>query len=665
MIQPNLNPTPARTEPSVPERERPLILVVDDDVTVRSLAEHHLAAAGFDVAARAEGAATAATFRELRPDAVLLDVMLPDADGFDLCRNLRALPEALHVPIVMLTSLNDESAIRQAFEAGASEFVAKPINWLHESYRLRYLLRAAANLRDLERARQAIAQAEREWEKTFDAIGDPVLLLDADLTIRRANHAAARMAGVPVDQLPGRPCRDAFGCGLAGKADCPAQQALFRRVPVQTEVLGFGRGKRDCLMSVAPIPGANAGPEALVYSIKDVTEYRELQKELLHAQKMEALGVLAAGVAHDFNNLLQGIMGWADILSMETPSQKELQEGLAQMTSVAKRGRALTQQLLFTSRKAEGKKRATEVGPLIGELAAMLSRTQPKTIQIETEIPGDLWKVNADVSHLHQALMNLAVNAVQAMPTGGTLRLQATNVVLDSAYSLSHPDSHVGPHVMLAVSDTGPGIPKELLPRIYDPFFTTKPTGQGTGLGLAIVFGIVRDHGGHLCCYSEPGQGTTFRIYLPAAEAKNAAPARELEPGSPPTSGAGKTILVAEDEPLILSLLIRILERQRYRVVQTVNGRDALEYYLAHADEIDAVMLDINMPHMSGDQCVKEIRSRGFAVPVLLATGALFSAQRQAELLELATAIVMKPFHGGELLATLEQALEKAPRAKS
>lgn len=511
-----------------------------------------------------------------------------------------------------------------------------------------------------------LVQSEQEWEKTFDSIEDPVLILNPDLTIRWANRAAAVLSGKPHDKLPGQACRAVLECGHDDPEHCPARLALVRQAPVQTEIRDYGRARRDCLISVAPVFDSDRKKvNSLVYTIKDVTEYRELQKELLHAQKMEALGVLAAGVAHDFNNLLQGIMGWTDILSMESPTSDELAEGLKQMSAVAARGRALTQQLLFTSRKAEGKKRATVVGPLLGEVATLLSRTQPKTIRIETDVAGDLRKVHADISHLHQALMNLSMNAIQAMPEGGCLRLQAQNVVIDNAYSLSHPDSHAGPHVMIAVSDTGPGIPRELLSRIYDPFFTTKTTGEGTGLGLSIVFGIVRDHGGHMCCYSEAGQGTTFRIYLPVLASEAAPPEREPEPSRPANSGEGKTILVAEDEPLILSLLVRILERQQYRVVQTVNGRDALKYYLDHRDEIDAVILDMNMPVMTGDECLRELRRQQCTVPVLLATGALFSAERQAQLLEMASAIVMKPFHGQEFLATVEQAIAKARSASS
>ncbi|MBM4154517.1 MAG: response regulator [Lentisphaerae bacterium] len=644
---------------------RPRVLLVDDDATIRGLAEHHLGEAGFDVVSMSEGAGVVQRFLDLRPDAVLLDVVLPDADGFDLCRALRASPGAEHLPIVMLTSLNDAEAIRTAFDAGASEFVSKPANWVNEGYRLRYLLRAAANLRDLDGARSAIAQAEREWKLTFDAIDDAVLLLSPDLTILRANRAASRMSGRPLSAMVGRSCHEAMGCRRSITDGCPALKVVKTLAPAHVELQEYGREGRDVLLSAAPVFGDGGRLVSVVYSVKDITEFRELQKVLLHSQKMEAMGVLAAGVAHDFNNLLQGVLGWAELLSAAPPSPDELKNGLGQISDAAVRGRALTQQLLFTSRKAQGKREPVFIGPLVQEVATLVSRTQPKNIAVRADVPGDLWMVHADASHLHQALMNLVVNGAQAMPAGGSLRILAANVVLDENYGFAHPDSETGPHVMIAVSDTGTGIDKGVLSKIYDPFFTTKAPGKGTGLGLSIVFGIVRDHGGHICCYTEPGKGTTFRIYLPALKESVAPPDdRAAQHGAgEPASGEGRTVLVAEDEPLVLGLLVRLLESRSYRVVRTVNGREALDYYLAHRDEVSAFVLDMNMPVMTGEECMKELARAGCKAPVLLATGSLLTADREADLLRQARAIVPKPFHGDELLKALGRACAARPKS--
>jgi CheY-like chemotaxis protein len=639
------------------------VLVVDDDAIVRALAERSLAGAGFEVTTLADGRGVVEAFVAQRPDAVLLDVMLPGLDGYSICRALQALPDAAYVPIAMLTALNDEEAIRLAFEAGATEFLPKPINWVYVIYRLRYLLRSAATMRDLDTARRTIARAKREWERTFDAIEDPVMLISADLIIQRANMAAARMGSLPIRDMIGKPCRDVFCRGRPCVAECPVSRALAAGKPVRAEVREYGSGRSDCLVSAAPVLNGGSAPDSVVYFVKDVTEYRQLERELLQLQKMEALGVLAAGVAHDFNNLLQGVAGWADILAAPQPSPAQLAEGLTRISGVVMRGRALTQQLLFTSRKAEGRKRPTAVGAIAMEVTALLGRTIPKSVKIEEIVPDDLWCVNAEGTHLHQAFMNLAVNASQAMPDGGVLRLEAVNVVMDEAYCRHHPDAHAGPHVMIAIADTGIGIAPAVLPHIYEPFFTTKAPGTGTGLGLSVTYGIVRDHGGHICCYTEVGHGTTFRVYLPALPVSRVDDALQA-PQPAPASGRGMTVLVADDEPVILEVVSMLLERSGYRVVRTSDGRDALDYFLAHRDQIDAVLLDINMPRMDGEQCLKALRESGCSAPVLLSTGALLTAERQARILEVADGVLMKPFESSELLRKIAGAIDTARRDK-
>ncbi len=642
-----------------PDVCKPRILLVDDDITVRQLGAYHLTESGFEVMTLSEALGVRENVREFRPDAVLMDVMLPDGNGLDLCRQLRGIPEAGYLPIIMLTSLNDEDAIRTAFESGATEFVVKPVNWLQEIYRLRYTMRAAATLASLDRAKLEILRAKQEWEQTFNAIEDPVVILNSDMTIRQANLAAARMSGTDCDGMLGCSCSEVFACGLADSDDCPTRIARSKGGPVQTEVRGFGPERRDCLISVAPVPGDNAS-EALVYSIKDITEYHELQEELLQSQKMEAVGALSAGVAHDFNNLLQGVLGWADLLGMGNTPDTLLKQAAEQMTSVAERGRALTRQLLFAAHEVETERQETDIGELIGELGSLLSRTQPKTVEIELSVAEELWKVDGNASHLHQALMNLAVNAGHAMPNGGQLCITARNVYIDSSYDMAQSGHRTGRHVLIEVRDSGEGIPKELQARIYDPFFTTKPQGKGTGLGLSIVFGVVKDHGGHISCSSEEGKGTAFRIYLPATgDEPNSAGEPEV-PESAAVSGEGKTVLVAEDEPSIMQLLVRNLENEHYKVVQTVNGKEALDRCLALRGQLDAIILDMNMPVMNGESCIQELCRNHVEVPLIIATGSLLSEEEESKLRERATDIIHKPYRPRDLLRSLGRVLSAA-----
>lgn len=644
------------------ETRAALILVVDDDVTVRSMAEHYLGAAGFRVLTLSEGGSVLETFQTSRPDAVLLDVMLPDADGFSICRELRNLPEAEHVPVAMLTSLNDEDSIRMAFEAGATEFLPKPLNWLHETYRLRYLLRASATMLDLAAAREALEQAKRGWEQTFDAIEDPVMLLSPDLTIVRANAAAARLGHIPIGELIGRQYDDVFAGDPTPGEKCPVRDALESKAPVQAELREYGPGKRSCLVAASPVLSGKDHVVAVVYSIKDVTEFRELEKELLHAQKMEALGVLAAGMAHDFNNLLQGIVGCAEQLSMEGKTQAEIQGGLDQIRSIAARGHDLTRQLLLTSRKGTSTFLPICIEPIVRETVELLARTMPKTIEMEVSASSDLW-MNGEASHLQQAIINLAINSAHAMPEGGYLRISADNVVLDETYCGAHPECNSGPYALIAVSDTGCGIDKRTQERMYDPFFTTKGPREGSGLGLSVVYGIVRDHGGHICCYSDPGKGTTFNMYFPAVREESSQQIDMPEKkSSPPVSGEGKTVLLAEDEPLIQNLVQVFLSRHGYRVIEAFDGQQALELYQTPSHEFDAIILDMSMPRMGGERCLEELLKLGCEVPVVLMTGALLSADMQKHLLRYAARIIMKPFEQATLLEAITEVIaERSP----
>ncbi len=650
-------PEQAREEDT--PRGRPRVLVVDDDVTVRSLAELHLGEAGFDVITLAEGERVVETVRAARPDVVLLDVVLPDRDGFGLCRDLRRLPGADHLPIAMLTSRDDEEAIRSSFEAGATEFLPKPINWLHETYRLRYLLRAAATMHELRAAREAVAQGKAEWEQTFDAIDDPVMVMGPDLTILRANQAAARFTRLSVEELVGRACDEVHACSRPAAGSCPVRRAAAQGAPVHEEMRGFGLDQRDCLVTASPVMDAGRSTTAVVFSIKDVTVYRELERELLHAQKMEALGVLAAGIAHDFNNLLQGIVGFAELLSMGVRSPAEIEDGLKEIARIAANGRELTRRLLLTSRKGSTALGPVTVGPIVEEVAELLRRTAPKTITMEASSPPGLWPVKGEAGLLHQGITNLAINAMHAMPEGGILSIRAENATIDDAYARTHPDCQPGPHVVISVADTGCGMDQTTLGKMYEPFFTTKGPAQGTGLGLSVVYGIVRHHGGHISCYSELGEGTTFRVFLPAIVDESLHEIAE-EAGQSGRSilGRGRTVLVVDDEPAIRGLVQQHLVEHGYRVLTASNGREALHRIDADSAAIEAVLLDINMPEMDGETCLTELAGRGCRIPVVLATGALLDVQRQERLLRDAAGIIMKPFEMKKLLRALADVLE-------
>ncbi len=401
----------------------------------------------------------------------------------------------------------------------------------------------------------------------------------------------------------------------------------------------------------------------LVHIVRDITarkrgeeEKAKLGGQLLHAQKMEAIGTLAGGVAHDFNNILQVTVGYAELLLGDEGFPENHREDLKRIYQSSKQGADLVHRLLTFSRKAEIKPQPINLNRRIKEMRKMMQRTLPKMIDIQLILAERLPTIFADPTQIDQILMNLAVNARDAMPDGGKLIIETADVMLDEEYGKTNLVATAGRFVLLTVTDTGEGMDKETLEHIFEPFFTTKAVGEGSGLGLAMVYGIVQEHGGHIKCYSEPGNGTTFRIYLPAgaSEEQTEQPTvRELP------RGGSETILLVDDEKMIRDLGSRILSRAGYKIITANNGKEALTVYKNRQNEIAMVILDLIMPEMGGKQCLGEILKINPEVKVLVASGYSANGPTKEALEGGAKAFVSKPFHMGELLQAVRNILDK------
>jgi PAS domain S-box-containing protein len=369
-------------------------------------------------------------------------------------------------------------------------------------------------------------------------------------------------------------------------------------------------------------------------------ELKRTQAQLLQLQKMEAIGQLAAGIAHDFNNLLTPIGGFAELLLWKAVEGSKAQGYLRQIKAAAERAAALTGQLRLFTRQAGGERRPTQLNDVVEETRALLERSIPKEIAIELHLEPELWVVEADPSQVNSVLMNLGVNARDAMPDGGTLTLETRNVTLDEDYARTVLAARPGRYVCLSVSDTGCGMSPEVQARLFEPFFTTKEQGKGTGLGLSVVYGIVKGHDGFIQVYSEEGRGSVFHVYLPAVE--GAVEKREAERLEWPTGT--ETILVVDDEEGVRKLGQAVLEGCGYTVLMAEDGARAMEVYQAHRGEIALVVLDVIMPQMSGLECLRRLRELDPPVKVLISTG--YTARSLAEelLAEGALGVVEKPF---------------------
>ncbi len=388
----------------------------------------------------------------------------------------------------------------------------------------------------------------------------------------------------------------------------------------------------------------------------DITEQKRIENQLLRAQRMESIGTLAGGIAHDFNNILSAIVMATELLQLND-FDNETQRWLAIIRENSERGADLVKQVLTFARGMEGERIIVQVKHIIKDLVKILKQTLPKSINVKSELDPDLWIIKADPTQIHQVLMNLCINARDAMPLGGTLVLTAENVELDENYARVHIDAKPGEYLMISVSDTGSGISPDIQDRIFDPFFTTKEMGKGTGLGLATAITIVRSHGGFINVYSDLGRGTKFSVYIPTVK---------LEEGSKKAvqaglrlRGSGEFILVVDDEENIRDITRATLEKCGYKVLTANDGTDAMAIYAQQSAEIGLILTDIAMPYMDGTALIRAVRKIDPQSNIVAMSG-LMNSEQTAELQHLnVNAFLSKPFTAETLLRILAEIFRK------
>ncbi len=400
------------------------------------------------------------------------------------------------------------------------------------------------------------------------------------------------------------------------------------------------KNKQDYLMSVSV----------------DITDYKRLQEQLLQSQKMESVGRLAGGVAHDFNNLLTVILSSCSFMADSLHEEDPLLQDVREIKSAGDRAVALTRQLLAFSRRQILQKEVVDLNLTLKNLDKMLRRLIGEDIDIATEMDPGIWKVEADPGQIEQIVMNLAVNARDAMPGVGKLTIETANVVLDQEYARNHIDVTSGPHVMLAVSDTGCGMDAGTKAQIFEPFFTTKEKGKGTGLGLSMVYGIVKQHGGNIWVYSEPGKGTILKIYLPRSTATEKTASRA--PGTVGDTRGTETVLVVEDERAVLKLAVRALKQKGYNVLAARDGLEGQTVANAHEGQIHLLLTDVVMPNMSGKEMAEKLLVTRPDLKVLYMSGYTDNAIVHHGVLDESTHFVQKPFGVDALVQKVREVLD-------
>ncbi len=752
---------------STPHQRLAMVLNVDDDEVGRLVTTHTLRQAGFEVQEAATGE-EALRLAQSKPDLVVLDVNLPDIDGFEVCRRLKADPSTSAIPVLHLTGSSNKSEDKiQGLDLGADGYLIEPVEPLELIATIKSLLR-------LRRAEEAARAAAQQWQAMLDAIGDGVCLLDREGRVSRCNCALTGILGKRNDDVVGQMLQELLGsqsgygegvlfsnlrntdqrkveeivlgarwfrvaadpvlddqgrligaiCILSDMSDRRKAEKKLREQAVLLEIasnailscdlegriLYWNRGaERLYGWSAAEALGridhellfkeqwpdlqeaservletgewcrelsqvTKEGNEVIVESRwtlvrdedgspasrlvinTDITEKKKLEGQFLRAQRMESLGVLAGGISHDLNNVLTPILMAIEFLKMKLPGP-ENKPLLNTLQDSAERGAAMVKQVLAFARGTEGEHVAVSLRNASKECQRMLEHTLPKSIRLDFSLPGELWLISADATQISQVLMNLCVNARDAMPHGGRLSVTAQNQTLDEYYSRMDPDARPGPYVVLSVSDTGTGIPPKILDRIFDPFFTTKKQGEGTGLGLSTVLGIVKSHGGFVTVYSEVGEGTRFAVYLPALEATALEKTAQVDTLLP--RGQGELILVVDDELAICEITKATLEMHGYRALTAGDGAEALAVLMENRAELQLVLTDMSMPVMDGAATIRALRKIEPRLLIIATTGLTVGGQSDVVQAGGVQAFLRKPYTADKLLTTLKEVLDQ------
>ncbi len=625
-------------------RESLRILVVEDDEDDYFIAQRLLAKATeatVDWARSYDEGLAAVTSAPY--DVALVDYRLGAHNGLDLLKE--AVDRGFHTPFILLTGQGDRAVDLRAMTAGAADYLVK---WEFDAPLLERSIRYA---RERERAQERI----REQAAFLDKARDAISACDLEGRVIYWNKSAERLTGYSAADVMGK-AADALLYG----ADEARLKAVHRAVRERGEWSGDLRQKTRNGGEITVesrwtlVRDAAGNPRSILVINTDVTERKRLESQVLRAQRMESIGRLVSGIAHDLGNLLVPILLGAKVLQQRFEDDEKAMRTLAMIQQSGQRGADMVKQVLAFARGVQGERVALRLEQVIREVEELIQEAFPPGIEVTTRLPDDLAHVRGDATQLQQVIMNLCVNASDAMPDGGRLAIEAENLVVDSVMARMNLEAVPGDYVRIAVSDTGAGIPPEVLDNIFEPFFTTKPIGKGTGLGLSTVYSIVKSHGGFVGVESEVGVGTRFYVYLPLAIEGEGV--RVDGPVAEVRAGAGERILVIDDEAFIRETAQQTLETAGYRVLTASGGKEGLAVLAEHADEIDAVVTDLMMPEMNGVATIRALRRLYPGLPVAAVSG-LDDGTAQDALDAGAHLFLAKPFTAESLCAALIELL--------
>ena len=659
---------------SINTAEKGVILIVDDNKAHIELLLNVLENAGFTVLMANNGERAVEIAEYALPNVILLDVLMPKMDGFETCRRLKINALTQDIPVIFLTAAAKKGDKVKGLSVGAVDYITIPIESeevlarVNIHLRLRNLTKSLKEQNEhlekeiskrlrLEQERKQAEQKIREQAALLDITTDAILVRDLDHQIQFWNKGAEYLYGWKTNEAIGKNANELLY----------RQETLSQLQDIQTSLSEHGSwqgelsqvhkdGKEIIVASRWALMQDDQGePKSIVTVNTDITEKKQLEAQFLQAQRMESLGTLASGIAHDLNNALTPMMMTVQLLETQL-FDKQGKQWLSILENNVRRAADLVKQVLWFSRGHEVNFTTLQVRHLILEVEQIVRQTFPKAIDLCVDIPTpNLWTISGDATQVHQALMNLCINARDAMPEGGVLRIVAKNTWIDTHQIRKNIDVQVGPYVAITVSDTGTGISKEIIDRIFEPFFTTKELGQGTGLGLSTVMGIVKSHGGFVNVVSEMSKGTEFQVCLPV---KQTVETDEILTGhNELLVGHGELVLLVDDDDSIREITKNLLETNAYKVVVARDGMEAVALYTQHMHEISVVLVDMMMPSMDGPTTIRVLKRINPKVKIIGVSGLVSNHEMIKVVGDSITTFLSKPFTSDELLKNLHQTL--------
>lgn len=693
------------------------VLIAEDNANDRKLLHYTLEHHGCTVIEAQDGQEGLDLAARHKPDIIVSDALMPRMDGFQFLRMLKADPELASIPFLFYSAVyTGELEEKLALSLGAAAFVVKPKEpeelWekicaimesqkalpgttgqpsidRREEHFLREYSRVVATkleekVHELEQAltlrkqaENALREQEEELATIFENAPFIMLLIDREKRIRRVNALACSFTASAMSDMLERRCGEALrclyalyspeGCGSGPNCKtCVVRTTILDTFEsgqshhqVETRLLFSIQGKEQTIPFLLSTTKVMIADQAMVLlSLQDISEYKKLEAQLQHAQKMESIGTLAGGIAHDFNNILTVIVGYGDIALLKMSSADPQRQNIELMLESAHRAACLAKDLLLFSRKQISIKKYEDLNAIVRALEMFLRRIISEDIACTITLANESMPVYADAHQLEQVLMNLAINARDAMPGGGALSITSERIKIDDKFIADHGHGSKGMYALLTITDTGTGMDEATRLQIFDPFFTTKEVGKGTGLGLAVVYGIIKQHDGQITVSSEPGQGTIFRIYLPLIEA----PENEITAASmhvKPARGT-ETILLAEDDETVRNMARSLLESFGYEVIAAADGEETVQKFRENSERIQLLLLDVIMPKKNGKDAYEEIKAIAPGIKAIFASGYESDTVRQQALINDNAVLISKPYVAINLLAMVRSILDRS-----